>query len=127
MDSLGAALARVAERPGAPGVHRDGEGAARVLADPVSFERLAEAAFFPIRQYAGGSQVVLLRLLDALARIARHVRGEDRRDTVRDHGARVLATAERHLEHSADRAAVAERHRAVEEALRGSADPAHGR
>ncbi len=122
VDRLGAALARVAERPGALGVHRDGEGVARVLADPVSFERLAEAAFSPIRQYAGGSQVALLRLLDALARIARHVRGEDRRNTVRDHAARVLATAERHLEHTADRAAVAERHRAVEDALRGGAE-----
>jgi uncharacterized membrane protein len=127
VDRLGAALARVAERPDAPGVHRDEEGVARVLADPVDFERLAEAAFSPIRQYAGGSQVVLLRLLDALARIARHARGVDRREIVGDHAARVLATAGRHLEHVADRAAVAESHRAVEEALRERADPAHER
>ncbi len=124
VDRLGAALARVAERPDARGVHRDGRDTVRVLADPVGFEGLAEAAFSPIRQYAGGSEVVLLRLLDALARIARHVRGEDRRESVRDHAARVLATAGRHLEHAADRAAVAERHRTVEKALRRSGDPA---
>lgn len=127
VDRLSAALARVGERPGAPGVHRDEERVVRVLADPVDFERLTEAAFSPIRQYAGGSQVVLLRLLDALARIARHARGEDRRETIREHAARVLATAGRHLEHVADRAAVAQRHRAVEEALRGNGDPARGR
>ncbi len=127
VDRLGAALARVAERPDAPGVHRDGEGVPRVLADPAGFERLVEAAFSPIRQYAGGSQAVLLRLLDALARIARHARGEDRREIVRDHAARVLATAGRHLEHVADRAAAAESHRAVEEALRAGGGPAHRR
>ncbi|MET0399557.1 MAG: DUF2254 domain-containing protein [Longimicrobiaceae bacterium] len=127
VDRLGAALARVAERPDAPGVHRDEEGVARVLADPVDFERLAEAAFSPIRQYAGGSQVVLLSLLDALARVARHARGVDRREIVGDHAARVLATAGRHLEHVADRAAVTESHRAVEEALRERAGPAHER
>ncbi|HEU0077539.1 MAG TPA: DUF2254 family protein, partial [Longimicrobiaceae bacterium] len=109
------------------GAHRDRAGTVRVLADPVGFEGLAEAAFSPIRQYAGGSQVVLLRLLDALARIARHARGENRREAVRDHAARVLTTAGRHLEHVTDRAAVAERHRVVEEALRGSGDPARER
>ncbi|MEW5928601.1 MAG: DUF2254 domain-containing protein [Gemmatimonadota bacterium] len=124
VDRLGAALARVAERPDAPGTHRDGAGAVRVLAEPAGFERLAEAAFSPVRQYAGGSEVVLLRLLDALARIARHARGEDRREAVRAHAARVLAAAGRHLEHAADRAAAAERHRAVEEALREGAGPA---
>ncbi|HEX7239693.1 MAG TPA: DUF2254 domain-containing protein [Longimicrobiaceae bacterium] len=118
VDRLGAALARVAERPDAPGVHRDGEGVVRVQADPVGFGLLAEAALSPIRQYAGGSTVVLLRLLDALARVARHTRGEGRRDVVRAHAARVLAAAERSLEDPADREAAAERFRAVDAALR---------
>lgn len=118
VDRLGAALARVAERPDARRCHRDGEGSVRVVREEVpGFERLMDAAFAPVRHYAGGSSLVLLRLLDALARVAGAARDDHRRTVVRGHAARVAAAAARELADADDRAAVLERHRRVEEAL----------
>jgi len=114
VDRLGAVLARVAARPDPLRVRRDREGVVRLVEDPVEFERLADAAFSPVRRYAEGSFTAILCLLDALAGVARHARDERRRETVRAHAARVLAMAERSLEDPLDLVEVAERYRTVE-------------
>ncbi len=119
VDRLGAALARLAERPSAPRLYRDRENAVRVIVDPPQFAVLMEGAFGPIRRYGEGSSFVLLRLADALVRVARRVRGDDRARVVRSHAAALVAAAERSIADPADRVRVAEQVQLVHEALRG--------
>jgi uncharacterized membrane protein len=121
LDRLGAALARVAERPDPACVHRDAEAAARVWFRPPRFGGLAETAFGPLRDYAGGSATVLVHMLSTLHRVAGHVRDGSRAQVVRSQAALVLALADRTLQDAAGRAAVQARHAEVESALsRGS-------
>ena len=117
LDRLGAALARVAERPAPARVHRDGEGAARVWSRPPGFGDLVEAAFGPVRDYAGGSATVLVHMLRTLHRVACHVRDGGRAEVVRAQAALVLALADRTLHDDAARAAAGARHAEVEAAL----------
>ncbi|WP_329569591.1 DUF2254 domain-containing protein [Kitasatospora sp. NBC_01266] len=69
IDWLGESLCRVAAGWDPNPVHRDAEGRIRVLAAPVSYERLVQRAFEKIRQAAHGMPAVLIRQLDALTEI----------------------------------------------------------
>lgn len=73
IDRLGAALGRLAERK-LPEAHRyDDRGRFRVIAHPVTFADVLDAALNQIRQYGRDSVAVTIRLLDALQTIAEHV------------------------------------------------------
>lgn len=94
VDWLGAALCKVAERPLRSARHRDEGGQLRLVVDPITFDGMLAAAFNQIRQNAQATPAVSMRILEALARIGRRTRREDRRAAVRAqiemivHGAR---------------------------------------
>ncbi|TQF06313.1 DUF2254 domain-containing protein [Kitasatospora acidiphila] len=69
VDWLGEGLCRIAVQWQPNPVHRDDDGRIRVIAQPVSYERLVERSFEKIRQAAVGMPAVLIRQLDALAEI----------------------------------------------------------
>ncbi|MBB4926343.1 DUF2254 domain-containing protein [Kitasatospora kifunensis] len=69
IDWLGEGLCRIAAGWQPNPVHRDSGGYIRVLAVPVSYERLVQRAFEKIRQAGHGMPAVLIRQLDALAEI----------------------------------------------------------
>jgi Predicted membrane protein (DUF2254) len=51
------------------GVHRDQRGAIRVVSDQVSYDRLVQRSFEKVRQAGAGMPAVMIRQLDALAKI----------------------------------------------------------
>jgi uncharacterized membrane protein len=69
LDRLGAVLCRVARRPLPDGRRYDEGGRLRVVAAPVRFDELVDAAFDQIRHYGRDNLVVMGRLLDTLARV----------------------------------------------------------
>lgn len=70
IDHLGAALAATLRSDLRSGRFPDGEGYLRVIALPLSFSVLADAALEPIRQSAGALPPVLSRLIDLTRRLA---------------------------------------------------------
>jgi uncharacterized membrane protein len=79
VDQLSAALARLAERELPSPARYDEEGRLRVIAEPVTFSGVVDAAFDQIRQYGRSSAAVTIRLLEAVAVVAwRTHRPQDR-------------------------------------------------
>ncbi len=80
IDWLGDSLCKVTTRWHPVRIHRDSHGYVRVITADVSYTRLVERAFEKIRQAGRGMPAVLIRQLDALAKIIEHTTTEDRRE-----------------------------------------------
>lgn len=79
IDRLGAGLTYLAEREFPSRYRYDENGELRVIAEPVTFERLVNGAFNQIRHYGKSDVVVMVHLLDTIAQIAlRTHRAQDR-------------------------------------------------
>ena len=70
---LSASLSRLMGRALPPGVFRDGSGVVRVVCPRPSYASLARTAFDQIRQNGADKPLVVIHLLEAVARIAEHV------------------------------------------------------
>jgi len=114
VDHLGASLAAVA-RQDAPSRYRyDADGTLRLVAEPIGFAEIAHAAFGKIRRYGRGDVDVLLRLLGAIAEVARGSAHPEVRAALRDQADAVLRESEQ-ADHSPDERRRVERR--YEEAL----------
>jgi uncharacterized membrane protein len=71
---LSASLSHLMGRALPPGVFRDKSGRGRVVCQQPSYASLTEAALDQIRQNGADKPLVVIHLLEALARIAEHVR-----------------------------------------------------
>jgi uncharacterized membrane protein len=71
---LSASLSHLMGRALPPGVFRDKSGVVRVVCQRPSYASLMETAFDQIRQNGADKPLVVIHLLEALARIAEHVR-----------------------------------------------------
>src|SRR4029077_3842561 len=69
IDWLGDSLCKIAVDWHPHTSHRDQLGVIRLITVPVSYERLVQRSFEKIRQSADGMPAVLIRQLDALAKI----------------------------------------------------------
>jgi uncharacterized membrane protein len=79
LDWLGSSLCLIA-RHGIPSPLRaDEEGKLRIVADPVTFDGLCDAAFHLIRQYGNGSAAVLIHLMETFTRIAHAATAQEHR------------------------------------------------
>ncbi len=96
----------------------DEAGRLRVLAYPKTFGDFLDTAYHQIRHYAAESPDVLLRILEATARIARHVKREDDRRCLAEHAKTVYDLAVAAAEPDRDRRKVERRYAEVESALR---------
>ena len=76
LDRLGAMLCRMARRPLPDGRRYDADGRLRVVAAPIRFAELVDAAFDQIRHYGRDNLVVMGRLLDTIARVGEVVADE---------------------------------------------------
>lgn len=117
VDWLGAILCRIAGRPLRAPTRRDGEGRPRLVVDPVTFEGVLAAAFNQIRQCAGSTPAVSMRILESLARVARHLDQADRREAVRAQVEMVFHAAAAGPLQECDRRDLEARHRQALEAL----------
>ncbi|MEP7100605.1 MAG: DUF2254 domain-containing protein [Burkholderiales bacterium] len=114
LDRLGAALCDIAPVFLPTGVHqRDGRTALVVPA--VDYDGVVDGMFHLIRQNAGGSAAVLIRMLDVLCAVASCERDAARRATLRRHADLVLADASRTVGNESDLRDLRARHAAFVE------------
>jgi uncharacterized membrane protein len=106
IDWLGESLCKVTTRWRPIRVHRDSHGFVRVITAHVSYERLIERAFEKIRQAGRGMPAVLIRQLDALAKIVEHTTTEQQHELLLEQAALILEASEQSVPQASDRADV---------------------
>lgn len=118
VDRLGSALARLAQRELPPSLRVDENGTPRVIAQPVDFADVLDAAFNALRQFAHGNAPVTIRMLEVLTEIeALATRREDRAALER-HAMMLMRSAEAGLTETDDSADVRRRYLPLLAALR---------
>jgi uncharacterized membrane protein len=94
-------------------VHRDGAGYIRVITAEPGHDRLVQRAFEKIRQAASGMPAVMIRMLDAIAKILAEASGPGQRQVLLDQAAMIMRAAERTVPEEADLADIRRRHQQV--------------
>jgi uncharacterized membrane protein len=87
-------------------VHRDSNGYIRVMSAEPSYERLVQRSFEKIRQSSLGMPAVMIRELDALARIMDETTSEGQRRVLLEQAAMIDRACERSIPEAGDRADV---------------------
>ena len=93
VDRLCEGLSRLATRRFPSRYRLDDAGRLRVIAYRKTFQDFVDIALNQIRQYASKSVDVLLRMLEGLERVARHVHSEDDRRCLREHAIMIRDSA----------------------------------
>jgi uncharacterized membrane protein len=112
IDRLGAALACLAGRKIPSPYRYDEEGRLRVVAYPLTFTDIADAAFRQIRQNGRSHAAVLIRMLETIATVWKHARRPDDKDSLLRHAALIRQCAD-DLSQAADREDVYARFEAI--------------
>jgi uncharacterized membrane protein len=94
-------------------VHRDSKGFIRVMSAEPSYERLVQRSFEKIRQSSLGMPAVMIRELDALARIMDETTSEGQRRVLLEQAAMIDRACERSIPEADDRADVRRAYEAV--------------
>jgi uncharacterized membrane protein len=94
-------------------VHRDSRGFIRVIPAEPSHERLVQRAFEKIRQASLGMPAVMIRQLEALAKIMDETSSAGQRHVLLDQAAMIQRASERSVPEAADRDDVRRRYEAV--------------
>ncbi|NLX47187.1 MAG: DUF2254 domain-containing protein [Euryarchaeota archaeon] len=89
------------------------ERTVRVIADVLTFEGMLNAAFNQIRQFAGGSPAVLIRLMESLVTIHQFVRTDQQKQAVQKHMRMVYRMAEHSFVEESDLIDLKERIKAI--------------
>ena len=90
VDRISSLLCRLSGRAFPESERFDDEGHLRVIADTSSFGGFVDSAFNQIRQNAGGSMAVLIRMLEALENIGAQASTREQRQVLEHHAALVL-------------------------------------
>jgi uncharacterized membrane protein len=106
IDWLGDSLCKVTTRWHPTRVLRDGHGYVRVITAHVSYARLVERAFEKIRQAGRGMPAVLIRQLEALAKIVDHTTSSQQRELLLQQAEMIRQAGEESVPEPADRADV---------------------
>jgi uncharacterized membrane protein len=101
VDRLGSSLRLVMDRGPAKDVWRDSDGQIRVQAPVWTFEGLVDRAFNQIRQRAGASPDVLIRLVEVLRALIL-LAGPQQREALARHLTLVVNAARRHIDDESD-------------------------
>ena len=112
IDWLGDSLCKIAVEWHPQPVHRDRLGTIRLVTVPVSYERLVQRSFEKVRQAADSMPAVLIRQLDALAKVMA-VAPPGRSQVLLDQAAMIARISERTVAEPADQADVTARHQAL--------------
>jgi uncharacterized membrane protein len=110
IDWLGDGLSKIADRWRPAAVHRDAAGHVRVITVTVSFRRLAERAHDKIRQASRGMPAVMIRQLDALAKVMAHTASSEQRELLIEQAAMILRACDESVQEAADRSDVRRRY-----------------
>jgi uncharacterized membrane protein len=113
IDWLGDGLGKIASRWRPVTVHRDAAGHVRVITVPVSFRRLVERAHDKIRQASRGMPAVMIRQLDAIAKVMAYTSTAEQREVLLEQAEMILRASEESVPEAADRADVRRRYDAL--------------
>jgi uncharacterized membrane protein len=113
IDWLGESLCKIVVQWHPARVHRDDGGFIRVIAPEPSYDRLVQRSFEKIRQSSLGQPAVMIRLLDALARIMAETTGEGQRRVLLEQAEMINRACERSVPEARDRADIQRRYEAV--------------
>jgi uncharacterized membrane protein len=105
IDWLGDGLCN-AERWRPDAVHRDATGRVRVIAVTIGFQGLVERAYDKIRQASRAMPAVMIRQLEALAKVLGHARSERQHEVLLHQAEMILRASEESVPERADRADV---------------------
>ena len=113
IDYLGRSLSRLATRQYPSPVRLDDDGRARIIAKPSKFGESLDSAFDQIRHYGRDSATVTLRIMDALAMIARGIRRDADRQELLRQAETTQRSSETHLSNPDKRSEVRQRFDAI--------------
>ncbi len=113
IDWLGDGLGKIAERWHPVEVHRDVAGHVRVITVTVGFRRLVERAHDKIRQASRAMPAVMIRQLDAIAKVMVRTSTAEQRQVLLEQAEMILRSSEESVPEAADRADVRRRYDAV--------------
>jgi uncharacterized membrane protein len=113
IDWLGDGLGKIASRWRPVTVHRDAAGHVRVITIPVSFRRLVERAHDKIRQASRGMPAVMIRQLEAIAKVMAYTSSAEQRAVLLEQAEMILRASEESVPEAADRGDVRRRYDAV--------------
>jgi uncharacterized membrane protein len=122
IDWLGDGLGKIASRWRPITVHRDAAGHVRVITIPVSFRRVAERAHDKIRQASRGMPAVMIRQLEAIAKVIAYTSSAEQREVLLEQAEMILRASEESVPEAADRADVRRRYDAVRSADSATTD-----
>jgi uncharacterized membrane protein len=106
VDWLGDNLCKIVNRWHPVRVHRDDGGLIRIIAAQPSYERLVQRSFEKIRQASTGMPAIMIRQLDAVAKIMTETSSAGQRRVLLDQAAMIQRACERSVPEEADRADV---------------------
>ena len=109
IDNLSAALANALKRTPPSPVLRDGDGAIRVVLNTITFDGLLGSAFNEIRQTAPGNVSVIIRLIEALTRIAPFAATDAHRYAIRKQAEMICRNYKDHVPEPDDHADIERR------------------
>jgi uncharacterized membrane protein len=113
VDWLGDSLCKIVKWWHPARVHRDEQGFVRVIAPQPSYERLVQRSFEKIRQASMGMPAIMIRQLDAIAKIMVETAGPAQRRVLLDQAEMIQRASERTVSEEADRADVRRNFEAV--------------
>jgi uncharacterized membrane protein len=113
IDWLGDCLCKIANVWRPNGVHRDRHGRVRVISDQVSYDRLVQRSFEKIRQAGQGMPAVMIRQLDALAKIMEQTVLRGQNQVLLDQAAMIHRSCAASVPEDADQADVYRRYEAL--------------
>jgi uncharacterized membrane protein len=113
IDWLGENLCKIVVQWHPARVHRDDRGFIRVIAPEPSYDRLVQRAFEKLRQSSVGQPAVMIRLLDALARIMAETTSEGQRRVLLEQAEMINRACERSVPEAGDRADIQRRYQIV--------------
>ena len=113
IDWLGENLCKIVSGWHPARVHRDARGFIRVIAAEPAYDRLVQRSFEKIRQSSLGMPAVMIRMLEALARIMAETTTEGQRRVLLEQAAMIERACERSVPEAADRADIQRRYEAI--------------
>ena len=113
IDWIGDSLTKVTGRWQPTRIYRDASGAVRVIATEVTWERLVQRAFEKVRQAGRGMPAVLIRQLDALARIMERTTVPQDRQVLLDQAAMIERLSAGSVDEPSDRADISRAYQRV--------------
>jgi uncharacterized membrane protein len=113
IDWLGESLCKIVAQWHPARVHRDDRGFIRVIAAEPSYDRLVQRSFEKIRQSSLGQPAVMIRLLEALARIMAETTSQGQRRVLLDQAQMINRACERSVPEASDRADIQRRYEAI--------------